>query len=200
MTTTVPAQPTTQDRIAMAAEHAFAQHGYESTRLADIAKSVGIRRPSLLYWFPTKAALYGHVVQSAFGSLEHALVSTLDQTGPFAQRIDGAALALHAFFDASPHVAALIVHELSRHEGPGQAILLERVIPLLQAMESRLAGPDGLTRAGLPVRSAILTVIGGLLLRHATTSDVRNALWGPHEASVTQTLARSVFLPKEDAP
>lgn len=57
----------TRERVLRAAEEAFGQHGYASARLADIAAAASIRRPSLLYHFKSKAALYGAVIERAVG-------------------------------------------------------------------------------------------------------------------------------------
>jgi TetR/AcrR family transcriptional regulator len=48
--------------ITAAAEELFAQHGFRGTSIADIAARVGISKQNLLYYFPTKEALYKRVL------------------------------------------------------------------------------------------------------------------------------------------
>jgi|TARA_R100000501_G_scaffold5804_1_gene12883 TetR/AcrR family transcriptional regulator len=69
----------TRRSILAAAETLFAEVGFASARLEDVALAVGIRRPSIVYYFPSKQVLYDEVEASIFSALHEA---TIDRVAP----------------------------------------------------------------------------------------------------------------------
>lgn len=64
---------TGRDRIVAAALRLFAERGYASTSLADVAAEAGMLKGNLAYYFPTKPALLDAVLRSRQAELEAAL-------------------------------------------------------------------------------------------------------------------------------
>lgn len=192
----------TAERILAAAEREFAAVGYAPARLADIAARAGIRRPSLLYHFASKELLYRAVVERAFDRLGAELIRSMALAGDFEARLDALVGTFAGFLDAHPTLAPIVVRELiddpehdddasRRGGGPGRAIMLERVAPLLGSVEGFIRGAGStLLRPDLPVRAAVVQVAGDLLLRSAAGS-LRSPLWGPGDHA--RTLARALF-------
>lgn len=56
----------TREEILQKAEQLFAQKGYAATTLDDISAIVGIKRPSLLYYFPDKYSIYQAVIKNQY--------------------------------------------------------------------------------------------------------------------------------------
>lgn len=189
----------TPDRLLDAAEQEFAALGFSLARLADIAERAGIRRPSLLYHFPSKELLYRAVVQRVFDSLGAALLGSLARGETLEDRIDAVVQTFVEFLDRRPSLAPIIVREIitqpdpDRPEGAhGRTILLEQVVPLLGMIEEVLRREGGeRLRPELPVRAALVEIAGGLLLRSAAGS-LRIPLWG--EGDHARAIARHLFL------
>ena len=168
----------TRARILDAAELEFARAGFQGARLEDIAAGVGMRRPSLLYHFPTKELLYAACVTRAFEVLYGALTEAMEIPGSFAERVDATARSYAEFLAARPAVAQIMLRVMLDDVGPGQRILLDQLVPLLQVIERFVEREGkGITRPGVPVRAAILQVGSDVLLRRGS-GPLGDALWG----------------------
>ena len=186
----------TPERLLDAAEQGFARHGYGATRLEDIAATAGIRRPSLLYHYPSKEELYAAVVRRTFTRLGAALMEAMARQVSFAERVDGVVDTYAGFLADNPAHAQILVRELIDAGGPGRDILLGAVVPLLDVLERfvRVEG-HGLLRPGLPVRAAILQIASGIVLRSASGA-LQAPLWGPIDHS--RALARLLFFAAQE--
>ncbi len=182
----------TPERVLAAAETAFASVGFTSAKLADIAKRAGIRRPSLLYHFGTKEALYAQTVERCFGRLREALGESMTAPGEFLERLDRTVERYVEFLDAEPQLARIVLRELLDGQGPGRAILLRQVVPLLDVIERfiRQHG-EGEVRPDVPIRAVVLQV-GSNALMWAAAGSLREPLWGPADES--PRLARMLLL------
>ncbi len=183
-----PSREATDVRILWAAERVFAERGYAHARLADIAAEVGIRRPSLLYHFATKQALYDAVVGHAFERVGARLASALDRTDdrPEAQ-LERIAGSMTGFADDNPAAVSIVLRELVDPSEVGGALIVDglgAIVDTLTAAVTEAAPP------GVPVRAAIMQLVASYLLRRG--GGAGDALWG--EGDHTFVLARRLLL------
>ncbi|MCK6551749.1 TetR/AcrR family transcriptional regulator [Myxococcota bacterium] len=192
-----PDEAATTERLLAAATEVFAAHGFDGANLAEIAESVGITRPSLLYHYPSKQALYAAVITGVFTELGAALVEATESTGAFVERFDDVIRRVVAFFDERPTAATLILRELLDARGPGRVLLLEAGVPVLQRIERFVRDEGrGVVRAEVPLRAAMLQTFSGVLVR-AAAGPLREPLWGKTDR--TRALAR-ILLFESPAP
>lgn len=100
----------TRSAILSAAEDLFAQKGFASARLEDVADIVKMTRAALFYYYKDKQTLYDAVLEAAFGPLREQLERVLaasDRT--IAERVDQAAEAWIDTLVARPTLARLLL-------------------------------------------------------------------------------------------
>ena len=69
----------TKDQIIEAAKRSFALHGYEGTTLSQIAKEVGIQKPSIYNHFKSKNDLYLYVAEMVIEALLVGMQDTYER-------------------------------------------------------------------------------------------------------------------------
>ena len=181
----------TEERILQAAETEFGKKGFERTRLEDIAETAGIRRPSLLYHFKSKDALYSAVVHRVFDSLRKALLDRM-RPGDFSVQVQNLTGAFADFSESNPAFAPIVLRELINGQGPAREILLNEMAPLLSVVETWLSQQGkGVIPEGVSVRYAILQIATNTLLYNAS-GDLAKPLWGENDNS--RRIARQIFL------
>jgi TetR/AcrR family transcriptional regulator len=121
----------TGDRILDVALQHFGTRGYEATSLDAIAAELGVRKQTILYWYPSKQALLDAVVERSAEELHLTLDAALVSAGPGLGRLDAVMRAVFRFAVRRPALLGLL-REVGRL-GPAAALDLgERVQPLVE--------------------------------------------------------------------
>jgi TetR/AcrR family transcriptional regulator len=132
------ARRATADRILVVAMAEFGTRGYEATSLDDLARSLGIRKQTILYWFPSKEALLDASIDRTASELTLRLGRALAQGGEGFGRVDAIVRAM--FRLAARHPTMLgFVREVGRLGPPASARLLEALSPLVDRAAGFLA-------------------------------------------------------------
>lgn len=128
----VPERPT-RDRILDEAVDLFGFRGVEAVSLDEIARAVGVRKQSVLYWFPSKEALVAAVLDTVADELVVVITAAIraSDDDPLV-RIDA---MIRAVFGPAVRRPALLglVRELGRLDPELVERLRSRVAPLVEA-------------------------------------------------------------------
>lgn len=101
----------TREAILDAARTAFAERGYDGASLNDIARAVGIAKPSLLHHFSTKDELYTSVFELLIAKWFERVEQALDRSGEGWDQFDHVFTAGFEFFAENPDLVRLARRE-----------------------------------------------------------------------------------------
>jgi AcrR family transcriptional regulator len=184
-------------RVLRAAEREFGVHGYGEARLEDIASEAGIRRPSLLYHFGSKEALYKRVVERAFEQLNEAFVAGVTVEGEFPIRVDAITRGLVREAGEHRDFMAVVMRALLDRSEMGMDLVERHFLPLVDTIERFVRSQGGGHYPDdFPVRSAVLQSMLGQVV-YAATGHLDDSLWT--EGNQTVRLTRSLLLGDRNA-
>ncbi len=133
-------QAATRDRIITAALTAFAGRGFEATSLDAIARTVGVRKQTLLYWFPSKQNLLFALIDRVVEDLGTRLFAAAEQHPP-GRRVVAVIDATFRIGADEPELLA-VVREVARLGPPAATRLVSAAEPLLARAARALAAPE----------------------------------------------------------
>lgn len=120
----------TADRILDAALVSFGTRGYEATSLDALAAVLGVRKQTILYWFPSKEALLDAVIDRSAADLSEALERTLAHAGEGWDRIQAVVKSVFRLAARRPELLGLL-REMSRLGPPASTRLSDALDPLV---------------------------------------------------------------------
>ena len=126
----------TPARIVEVAMRAFGTGGYEGTSLDDLARQLGIRKQTILYWFPSKDALLEAVVDRCADEVTQRLLRALDGADGGFGRVEAMVRAMFRLAARHPGMLGFL-REVARLGPPASTRLLERLQPLIERQEQK---------------------------------------------------------------
>ena len=165
----------TRERALDAALVSFASRGYEATSLDALAAELGVRKQTILYYFPSKEALLGAVVDRSAGELSAALESALATAGTGWARVEAVVRSVFRLAARRPELLGLL-REVSRLGPPAATRLADALEPLVDRARSFLeAGMDAGTMRRQDARLLLLSAYSAVI-GVATEVEVLRAL------------------------
>ena len=122
----------TRAAILDAAEGLFADKGFASARLEDVAEAVGIRRASIVYYFRDKRELYEAVLARVFGDFRERLAAALAPPGGLPQRIESAVAAWVDYLGERPALARILLREIADGSPDDPPAVIAQVRPFVE--------------------------------------------------------------------
>lgn len=176
----------TRSRILEEALASFGRQGYGATSLDSLASGLGLRKQSLLYWFPSKEALLGAVIDDVAGQLMASLDASLSRAGSGWDRVEAVVRSAFAMAARKPQLLAML-QEVSRLGPPPAARLTASLEPLVSRASSYLAGEMAAGRMAEHEPRLLLLTVYSAVIGVATESG---ALPVFGEAATARSLVR----------
>ena len=170
-----PRGDVTRQAILAAAERIFADVGYAAARLEDVALEVGLRRPSIVYYFPSKQQLYDEVEGDIFTSM-HEFVQ--ERRAGLEAPMERLLALLDAWLDflVSRPAAARIIQRLVADHGPRGDNPVQFSEPALHDLEAVIAaGVEAGEFQPVPAMHFLNTVSAGALFYVCNASQLGEA-------------------------
>jgi len=161
-----------KETIIQSAEQHFAKHGYELTRLEDIAKECHITKPAIYYHFKDKVTLYESVLLHSFARLTKHIEDGTQENDP----IENLREYIHLFSQyvlEHPSFAYIFSREISNDAQfmPESCIVeLSKTLNRLDAI-LRAGEQEGIFHCENPFMLQIMIV--GTLTSYMTTQNLR---------------------------
>jgi AcrR family transcriptional regulator len=166
--------PTSREKILDVAEARFAQRGYAGVGLREVAEAAGLGKSSLFHHFPTKAALYGAVLDRVIERIDLRMRRALDADSDPREQLSAAVLALIDTLAEDPPAARLLLRTVFEDDDISpDAPELADSNARLDALIARIAQSitDGIAAGALrpiSVPDAIQTLIGATVYPFAS--------------------------------
>jgi TetR/AcrR family transcriptional regulator len=165
----------TKERVLDAALTSFGTRGFEATSLDAIAADLGVRKQTILYYFPSKDALLEGVIDASADELTAELERTLGRAGDGWGRVE--AVVRKVFRIAARRPALLgFLREVSRLGPPASTRLASRLDPLVKRAQGFLEEEMAAGRLRQRDASLVLLAAYSMVVGVSTEVEVLGAL------------------------
>ncbi len=179
-------------KILNEATRLFARKGVDGTSLQEISDAVGVRKPSLLYHFPSKDALHASVLRHVISHLSEALPRLL-KAAAREDRFDAILDETINFFAADPDRARLLLREALDRPAEMRKLLEAGALSWmgLLADSIRKAQAEKLMRKDADPEAWLLQVIH-LVIGTFATGPILQILVGSNKKTADDRLIREL--------
>lgn len=133
-----PPASRTAERTLRAALDAFGTRGYGATSLDDLARELGIRKQTILYWYPSKEALLDAAIDRVADEVTVRLERAVAGAGEGFGRVDAIVRAMFRLAARHPSMLGFL-REVTRLGPPASTRLLGAIAPLIDRAAGFLA-------------------------------------------------------------
>jgi AcrR family transcriptional regulator len=166
-------KPDRAARILDAADTLFCDSGFDGTSLRDVAETAEVNKGLILYYYKSKAGLFGAVLERYYET--HAGVLKLSAEGPLREQVRGMLDRYFDFVDSNRRYARLIQQEVAR-SGQHSPLIRKNLASLFGQVQEALG--DLLPAEGPLSPKHFFLTLSGMTVSYFTYAPVLRSLWG----------------------
>jgi TetR/AcrR family transcriptional regulator len=120
----------TAERAVAAALDAFGTRGYGATSLDDLARDLGVRKQTILYWYPSKEALLDAAIDRVAAEVSRRLERAVADDAAGFGRVEAVVRAMFRLAARHPSMLGFL-REVTRLGPPASTRMLGALTPLI---------------------------------------------------------------------
>lgn len=128
----------TAERAVAAALDAFGTRGYGATSLDDLARDLGVRKQTILYWYPSKEALLDAAIDRVAAEVSRRLERAVADDASGFGRVEAVVRAMFRLAARHPSMLGFL-REVTRLGPPASTRMLGALTPLIDRSAAFLA-------------------------------------------------------------
>ena len=128
----------TAERAVAAALDAFGTRGYGATSLDDLARDLGVRKQTILYWYPSKEALLDAAIDRVAAEVSRRLERAVAGDATGFGRVEAVVRAMFRLAARHPSMLGFL-REVTRLGPPASTRMLGALTPLIDRSAAFLA-------------------------------------------------------------
>ena len=167
--------PSTRERILDAALVAYGTEGYAATSLDALAEQLGVRKQTILYWFPSKQAVFEAVIDAAAEDLVKVFDAAASQGRNGLDQVEAIVRRVFRLAVRRPELLGL-VREASRPGSLSASRLGDRVAPAFDRARAFLEREMEAGRLRRSDPSMLLLSLYSTVVGVATELEVQRAI------------------------
>ena len=164
----------TAERTLTAALDAFGTRGYGATSLDDLARDLGIRKQTILYWYPSKEALLDAAIDRVAAEVTVRLERAVAAAPPGFGRVEAIVRAMFRLAARHPPMLGFL-REVTRLGPPASTRLLAAIAPLIDRAAGFLAAEMDAGRIRRHDPRLVLLAVYSMVTGLATEVEVLRA-------------------------
>ena len=165
--------------VLRAATKLFAAHGTDGTAIQDVADAVGVTKPAVLHYFPSKEHLRLAVLDGILAHWGEALPRLLLAATASEDRFDAVFGEVQRFFSTDPDRARVLLRETLDRSADAKRVLDASLRPWLEAIAGYIKSGQTAGRHFADVDADVYVVhIAQLVVMAAATASVTRGLIG----------------------